>query len=67
MAKNVHKGFFIFLCVKQVVENLLISHIELRTEDSSDVVPYTFRKNMETIVVPIGGKLTEIRDRYIQV
>lgn len=50
-----------------MVQNLLISHIELRTEDSADVVPYTFKKNMETVVVPIGGKLTEIRDRYIQV
>lgn len=50
-----------------MVKNLLISHIELRTEDSPDVVPYTFQKNMETVVVPIGEKLTEIRDRYIQV
>lgn len=41
--------------------------MELRTDDSPDVVPYTFQKNMETVVVPIGEKLMEIRERYIQV
>ncbi|XP_053685209.1 uncharacterized protein LOC128734852 [Sabethes cyaneus] len=52
--------------VAEVVQNLLISHIEVRWENSIDVSPYTFRKNIRTIVIPLGPKLTKIRDEFIR-
>ncbi|XP_055523945.1 uncharacterized protein LOC129717796 [Wyeomyia smithii] len=52
--------------VAEIVRNLLISHIEVRWENSIDVSPYTFRKNINTVVIPLGPKLTKIRDEYIR-
>lgn len=49
--------------VSEVVQNLLISHIEVRRENSIDVVPYVFKKNIKTIVVPLNEQLTQIRQR----
>lgn len=49
--------------VSEVVQNLLISKIEVRRESSIDVVPYVYKKKMETVVVPLGERLTEIRQR----
>ncbi|XP_058828603.1 uncharacterized protein LOC131688412 [Topomyia yanbarensis] len=53
--------------VAEVIKNLLIAHIEVRWENSIDVSPYTFKKNIRTIVIPLGPTLTKIRDDYIQV
>lgn len=47
------------------MHNLLISHIEIRTDESEDVVPYIFQRSLETVVVPIGDMLKEIREQYI--
>lgn len=49
--------------VSEVVQNLLISHIEVRCENSIDVVPFVFKKNIKTIVVPLNEQLTQIRQR----
>lgn len=40
--------------VKQMIQNLCISHIELRQEDSPDIVPYTHKRTIEKIVIKIG-------------
>ncbi|GIX77740.1 fanconi anemia group M protein homolog [Caerostris extrusa] len=53
--------------VKLVMSNLLISHVELRTEDSDDVRPYTHVKNIEKIVVPLGEKLLAIKSKFLDV
>lgn len=53
--------------VQQVMANLLISHIELRSEDSIDIRPYTHERKVDKIVVPMGEELNEIRLKYIQV
>ncbi|KAJ8911080.1 hypothetical protein NQ315_015252 [Exocentrus adspersus] len=53
--------------VLEVVKNLLISHLEFRTEESLDVHPYVFERNLTTIVVPLGEKLQQIRDDYMQI
>lgn len=50
-----------------MVRNLLISHLEFRTEESLDVSPYVFERNLTTVVVPLGDKLQQIRDDYLQV
>lgn len=47
------------------MRNLLISHIEFRTDESEDVVPYVFQRTVETVVVPIGDMLKEVREQYI--
>lgn len=51
----------------QVVRNLLISHIELRTDDSEDVLPYTFKRSIETVVIPIDDKLQQVKESYTEV
>ncbi|XP_056638705.1 Fanconi anemia group M protein isoform X1 [Diorhabda sublineata] len=53
--------------VLEVVQNLLISHLEFRTEESLDVRSYVFQRNLTTVVVPLGGKLQEIKDSYMKV
>lgn len=51
----------------QVVTNLLISHVEIRWENSIDVSRYTHRKNIKTVVIPLGPELTAIKNRYIEI
>ena len=53
--------------VQQVISNLLISQVELRTEESADIVPYVHERKVEKIVVPLGKELTEVKQIYIQV
>ncbi|XP_018562878.1 Fanconi anemia group M protein isoform X2 [Anoplophora glabripennis] len=53
--------------VLEVVKNLLISHLEFRTEESLDVSPYVFERNLTTVVVPLGEKLQKIRDDYLKI
>lgn len=49
--------------VCEVIQNLLISCVEVRRENSIDVVAYVFKKNIKTIVVPLDERLTQIRQR----
>ncbi|EPY82390.1 Fanconi anemia group M protein [Camelus ferus] len=42
--------------VQQVITNLLIGQIELRSEDSSDILPYSHERRVEKIVVPLGDE-----------
>ena len=53
--------------VQQVLSNLLISHIELRTDDSPDIRPYTHERRVEKVVVPLGDELASARDTYLHV
>ncbi|CAG9813734.1 unnamed protein product [Phaedon cochleariae] len=53
--------------VLEVVQNLLISHLEVRTEESLDVSPYVFHRNLTTVVVPLGEKLQSVKDEYMKV
>ncbi|XP_073683588.1 Fanconi anemia group M protein-like [Garra rufa] len=52
--------------VQQVISNLLISHIELRSEDSPDVQTHVHQRSLEKIVVPPGDTLTQYQTRYLQ-
>ncbi|XP_031618360.1 ATP-dependent DNA helicase fml1 [Contarinia nasturtii] len=47
--------------VSEVIQNLLISNIEVRRETSIDVAPFTFKKSIKTIVVPLDDRLKKIR------
>ncbi|XP_043214863.1 Fanconi anemia group M protein-like [Amphibalanus amphitrite] len=53
--------------VIQVLTNLLISRVEVRSEESPDVTPYTHGRQLEKIVVPLGDGLKAVRDKYMQV
>ncbi|KAJ6654036.1 hypothetical protein lerEdw1_007545 [Lerista edwardsae] len=53
--------------VQQVISNLLISHIELCSEDSPDIQPYSYARQVEKCVVPLGKELTDIQNAYIRV
>ncbi|KAK2539057.1 Fancm [Columba guinea] len=53
--------------VQQVISNLLIAQIELCTEDSPEIQPYSHERLVEKVVVPLGEELTEIQNAYIRV
>lgn len=46
-----------------MVQNLLISHIEIRNQNSYDVAPYVVKRDVEARVVALDKRLTRIRDR----
>uniref|UniRef100_H0WLY4 RNA helicase n=1 Tax=Otolemur garnettii TaxID=30611 RepID=H0WLY4_OTOGA len=53
--------------VQQVITNLLIGQIELRSEDSPDILPYSHERRVEKLVVPLGEELAAIQKTYVQV
>ncbi|XP_050307869.1 Fanconi anemia group M protein [Anthonomus grandis grandis] len=53
--------------VSEVVQNLLISHLEFKTEESLDVKPYVFRRTLETVVVELGDKLMEVKEKFLKI
>uniref|UniRef100_A0A4W4GJC0 Fanconi anemia group M protein n=1 Tax=Electrophorus electricus TaxID=8005 RepID=A0A4W4GJC0_ELEEL len=53
--------------VQQVITNLLISHIELRSEESPDIQAHSHQRSLEKIVVPLGESLMGYHTRYLQV
>ena len=50
-----------------MINNLLISCIELRTEESIDVVPYTHHRKIEKYVVKLDGTLGEVNVKFLNV
>lgn len=53
--------------VGEIVQNLLISHIEVRCENSIDVMPYTHKKNMKTILVRMDQRLKQLRKDFMEI
>ncbi|XP_073845321.1 FA complementation group M isoform X2 [Musca autumnalis] len=53
--------------VAEVCRNLLISHIEVRCDNSVDVVPYVHKRSMETVVVSLGERIKEIREELLEI
>ncbi|XP_055375198.1 Fanconi anemia group M protein [Condylostylus longicornis] len=51
--------------VLEVIRNLLISNIEIRYENSLDVSPFTHKKNIKIITIPLGKELLSIREELI--
>lgn len=50
-----------------MLTNLLISHIELRTEDSIDIQAYRHERKIEKVVIPLGDELNNIKEKYLKV
>lgn len=60
--------FILFLqAVQQVLANLLISKIELRTDDCRDVQPYVKDRLVRQIKVPLTPEIEEYKQLYKQV
>ncbi|XP_060685277.1 Fanconi anemia group M protein isoform X1 [Hemiscyllium ocellatum] len=53
--------------VQQVLSNLMISHLEVRSENSLDLQPYSHQRQVEKFVVPLGTELIAIQSLYLQV
>lgn len=45
----------------------MINHIELRSEESDDIVQYTHQRNVELMVVDVGPTINRIKARYVAV
>ncbi|KAJ1510928.1 hypothetical protein HMI56_006025 [Coelomomyces lativittatus] len=52
--------------VEEVIGNLLINRIEIRTEQSQDVMPYTFKREKNTIVVQLQGLVKEAYQKFLE-
>ncbi|XP_041809701.1 Fanconi anemia group M protein isoform X2 [Chelmon rostratus] len=53
--------------VQSVISNLLISHIELRSDDSPDIQAHSHQRSVDKVVVPLGDVLSVYQARYLQV
>ncbi|XP_058808100.1 Fanconi anemia group M protein isoform X2 [Phymastichus coffea] len=53
--------------VREVIQNLLISELELRDDTSPDITPYTNDRSMEKIIVALDQDLNDYKDRYINI
>ena len=53
--------------VRLMLQNLIITRIELRSEESPDIVPYTFQRTIEKIVVPVGQELESIKQKFLTI
>lgn len=53
--------------MQSVISNLLISHIELRSDESPDIQAHCHQRNVEKVVVPLGEALSAHQARYLQV
>lgn len=53
--------------VCEVVRNLMITVVEVRSDHSADVAPFTHKKCVDTIVVQFDDRLNHIRERLIAI
>lgn len=53
--------------IQQVISNLLIARIELRSEESPDIIPYTHNRLIDKIVVPLGSDINQIRESFLEI
>ncbi|XP_053603401.1 uncharacterized protein Fancm [Plodia interpunctella] len=53
--------------VVNVVKNLHIAHLELRTENCIDVAPYSHARKINTVIIQLGPQLTQLRQQYIEI
>ncbi|KAJ3221052.1 hypothetical protein HK099_003808, partial [Clydaea vesicula] len=53
--------------VQEIVTNLRISQIEIRTEESKDITPYTFEKKVEKIIIPPSENIIRITTDFSKI
>ncbi|KAL0939259.1 ATP-dependent DNA helicase mph1 [Colletotrichum truncatum] len=50
--------------VQEIIDNLGISHIEIRTEDSIDIRQYVHQRNVDQVLLDPSDEIFEIRDLF---
>ena len=58
---------FLFQAVQEVINNLMVSHIELRSEESIDIQKYVHDRTVEKIVVPLSGEVKNAQQIFLEV
>ena len=53
--------------VQQVISNLLVAHVEVRSDESPDIQQYQHERLVEKVVVPLGEEVSIIRTKYLRV
>ncbi|CAG9795286.1 unnamed protein product [Diatraea saccharalis] len=53
--------------VISVVKSLHIAHLELRTENCIDVQPYSHSRKINTVIIPLGPELDQLRQQYVEI
>jgi ERCC4-related helicase len=53
--------------VAEVIQNLNISRLEFRTDESLDVARYTNKKNIECIPVKLTNAILNVRSQFLVV
>jgi len=53
--------------VRAVLQNLFISHIELRHEESPDILPYTNARIVDKIVIKMGDEMLAMKNSLLSV
>ena len=53
--------------VRMVLQNLCIAHIELRNEESPDILPYTHKRIVDKIVVSMDQDIATTRQKFLGV
>jgi ERCC4-related helicase len=52
--------------VQQVIDNLSISHIEIRTEQSPDTAPFLHSRKRVVLAVPVGPVIQSIQQEFVE-
>eukprot|EP01105_Mastigella_eilhardi_P008349 TRINITY_DN2030_c0_g1_i4.p1 TRINITY_DN2030_c0_g1~~TRINITY_DN2030_c0_g1_i4.p1 ORF type:complete len:1533 (-),score=304.73 TRINITY_DN2030_c0_g1_i4:3616-8145(-) len=50
--------------IQNVITNLLINNIEVRTDEDPDVSPYIHEKQVELVSVPLGEQITHVKTSF---
>ncbi|SCZ98981.1 BZ3500_MvSof-1268-A1-R1_Chr3-1g05746 [Microbotryum saponariae] len=50
--------------VQEVIDNLHICNIQVRTDQSFDIKQYIYHKSYDLTIMPLGPQLSSIRDRW---
>ena len=53
--------------IKDMLKAMHISHIEMRKEDSPDIVPYTHNRVLDKVVVKLSPELLSVRQKLYSV
>ena len=53
--------------MQNVVQNLLISKMEVRCEDDKDVAPYVFDRAIEVMTLPLGEAINQIKSAFLPI
>jgi ATP-dependent DNA helicase MPH1 len=51
--------------IQQVIDNLLIERMEVRTDDDPDVRKYIQHTDIETIVLPLSSQMIQVKNQFM--